>query len=475
MPNRKANFFPPFIQELSGDPVSLLVLSYFLLAAALQTGNGHYNPAAIILTLSSFALLVAAARRRLAPTASSDSSANPSGARQAILPVVLVACTVTGLIRLPLRDLRGPLPFEILYAVLSGAMGLLVVWAVLRRGGELSRTIFAYGVLAGFLLRVLVPVFSPSPAIDVFPIFQESARHLLQGLNPYLVPVSDVYHGTQSFGYKVLGYVYPPSNLYFQTLGYLIFHDIRSIYIFMEALACAGLYAMARRRQGIRFARYAVLLFLFHPRGLFIIEEAWTEPLVVGLYAICNYLAGRSPGSRRLAAAYGLLLSLKQYLLYFVLSGLLLERRVRRLALAAAVAFATVLPFLLWDRASFIQYGLLFLLRTKFRPDGLTVLAALHALTGFEAGKLISLAMGFAVGLYTTFRFRSLGLEGWRWVNVLTTFSIFLVGSQAFANHYYFVGAMILFAAAGHGEAMAGPRAFGDPAAEPRGLSSASP
>jgi len=475
MPLSKADSLPSAVRELSRDPVSLLVLSYFFLAVALQAGNGHYNLAALILTLSSFVLLVAGARRRLATTASFGASAEPSPARQMILPVVLVACVIAGLLRLPLRDLRGSLTFEIFYVVLSGAMGLLVLWAALRRDGELSRRIFAYGVLAGFLLRILVPVFSPSPAIDVYAMFQESAQHLLQGLNPYQTPVSDVYRGTESFGYTVFGYAYPPANLYFQTLGYIIFRDIRSIYILMEALACAGLFAVARRRRGIRFARYAVLLFLFHPRGLFIIEEAWTEPLIVGLYAICDYLASRSPGSRRLAAAYGLLLSLKQYLLYFVLSGLLLERRLRRLALAAVVAFATVLPFLLWDRASFIQYGLLFLLRTKFRPDGLTVLSALHALTGFEAGKWISLAMGLAVGVYTTFRFRRLGLEGWRWVNALTTFSIFLVGSQAFANHYYFIGAMILFAAAGTGEAVAGTTALSDPAAEARALSSANP
>lgn len=465
---KNANSYPP-VQELSRDPVSLLISSYFLLAVALQAGDGHYNFPGLILALASFALLFAAARRRLATTASSDGPANPSRAQQMILPIVLVACTIAGFTRFPVLYLGGSLTFEIIYVVLSGAMGLLVAWAGLRRGGELSGWIFAYGVLAGFLLRILVPIFSPSPRIDVFAMFQESARHLLQGLNPYQVPVSDVYSGTKDFGYTVFGYAYLPANLYFQTLGYAIFRDIRSIYVLMEAVACAGLYSMARRRQGIRFARYAVLLFLFHPRGLFIIEEAWTEPLIVGLYAICDTLASRYPGSRRLAIAYGLLLSLKQYLLYFVLNGLLLERRPRRIALAAGVALATVLPFFVWDRASFIQYGLLFLLRTAFRPDGLTLLSALHVLTGFEAGKSISLVMGFAVGVYTMYRFRHMGLEGWRWATLLTTFSMFLVGSQAFANYYYFIGAMILFTAAGNGEAAAGTRVLGNPAAETSG------
>ena len=59
------------------------------------------------------------------------------------------------------------------------------------------RVVFFAAVAAGFVLRLAMPVVSPSPVIDVFAQFQESAQHLLEGLNPYTVPFSDVYRGTR--------------------------------------------------------------------------------------------------------------------------------------------------------------------------------------------------------------------------------------------------------------------------------------
>ena len=317
-----------------------------------------------------------------------------------------------------------------------------------------SGRVFLAGVSAAIMLRVWLPMASPAPIIDVFVQFQESAQNLLHGLNPYRVQVSDVYRGTENFGYTVFGYSYLPANLYLQTLGYALFGDIRYSYIAAELVAAASLYAAARRRGEEAIGRWLVLLFFFHPRGLFALEQAWTEPLIVGAYATVDWLAARrpgQPGSGALAAAYGAMLSLKQYLLYFILHGLILERRPRRLLIAALVAAATVVPFAIADRESLIRGGILFQLKTTFRPDGLTLSAALYSWTGLTVGKSAAAVVGLLVGGLTFVRFRPLGAEGWRFATVITTVAMFLVGSQAFCNYYYLVSAMLLFTLAGCG------------------------
>jgi hypothetical protein len=297
--------------------------------------------------------------------------------------------------------------------------------------------------MAGFALRIWMLRVSPAPVIDVFVEFQESARHLLAGLNPYTVPVSDVYRGTQDYGYRLLGYAYLPANLYLQTLAYSLAGDFRYACIAAEAIVAFALYRVAG--PGRRVAMLAVLLFLFHPRGLLVIEQGWTEPFIAGAFALFLWLRARRPESLGAAAAYGYMLSLKQYLVYFVLHLFMIERRGKALAVAAATGLVTLVPFLVWDPSSFFTYAVKFQLETPFRPDGLTVVSLLYRLFGFTAGKWLAGLVGLGVALYTYRRFLRLGLVGYLLAVTLTTFSIFLFGSQAFCNYYYLVSVLCVF------------------------------
>src|SRR5262249_365127 len=149
-----------------------------------------------------------------------------------------------------------------------------------------TRWLFAGCVLLAFVLRALIPWGSPAPIIDVFVMFQESAQHALHGLNPYSTPVSDVYQGSQDFGYHIWGYAYLPTNLYAHVLAYAAFGDVRYGYVVAEAV-CVGVLWWLGRHTGQRVvAELVVLLFLFHPRGLFVLEQAWTEPLIAMMLAL---------------------------------------------------------------------------------------------------------------------------------------------------------------------------------------------
>jgi hypothetical protein len=144
------------------------------------------------------------------------------------------------------------------------------------------------------------------------------------------------------------------------------------------------------------------------------------------------------------------MLSLKQYLVYFVLHLFMIERRGKALAVAAATGFLTIVPFLVWDPVSFYTYGVRFQLATTFRPDGLTIVSLFHRLFGLTAGKWLAALVGLGVALYTYRRFLPLGLLGYLLAVTLTTFSIFLFGSQAFCNYYYLVSVLCLFVLAVH-------------------------
>jgi hypothetical protein len=188
-----------------------------------------------------------------------------------------------------------------------------------------------------------------------------------------------------------------------------------------------------------------VLLFLFHPRGCFVIEQAWNEPLLVGGAGIFLWLAVTRPASRWIPVAFGFFLALKQYLVFFAALFFLRPKRWRGLPLAGLVVVATWLPFLWWDAPSAVQNGLLFQFRTPFRPDGLTVSAALFRGFGWAATKWVAIGAGLVMTGLTHRRLNRGRLSGYLYASVLTTLGVFLCGSQAFCNYYYFLGALLLF------------------------------
>ena len=424
------------------------------IAGALVSGNGRYTHLAIFLLLSAFAALVVLAAETLRQAGSGagqrpvsmvgDEAGSDPSDWEHVLAVSLLLFLALGLATRPGEHLQGPY-YRVALALVSLVLGGGVWAAFLRRRSRPAvwRAVFVAGVMAGFGLRIWMLRVSPAPVIDVFVEFQESAQHLLAGLNPYTVPVSDVYRGTQEYGYRLLGYAYLPANLYLQTLAYSLAGDFRYACIAAEAVVAFAFYRVAG--PGRRLAMLTVLLFLFHPRGLLVIEQGWTEPFIAGAFALFLWLRARRPESLGAAAAYGYMLSLKQYLVYFVLHLFMIERRGKALAVAAVTGILTCLPFLVWDPSSFLTYAVKFQLETPFRPDGLTVVSLLYRLFGFTAGKWLAGLVGLAVALYTYRRFLPLGLLGYLFAVTLTTFSIFLFGSQAFCNYYYLIAVLCLF------------------------------
>jgi hypothetical protein len=426
-------------------PLHSAVVAYVLVAIAIHLRNGYYTPWALALLLTGFVVLALGARGALATRG--ESLPRPT---RRFLAGALVLLAIAGLTRNPLLYSRA-LWFTEATHVLSVAT---IAWALWRPGrsarAERSRqAVWLMLLAAALVLHALVVVASPNPRIDVWTMSQQSAGHLWTGKNPYLTAVDNPYRG-ESFGYEVFGYMYLPGVLYLQLIGYAM-GDVRLASVLAEAVLAFTLWRLLRADTG--GAREIVPLLLFaNPRGAFVIEQAWTEPLI--LLVLCLVVLSLRSGRRiRAAGLYGFFLSLKHSLFFFPVHWLLLERRWRHLALGLFVGLATIVPFVVWDLESFWRYGVMFHLQTGFRSEALTVFGALWPAFGIAPGRAWTVVVGVAATMVSFPLARRLPpVFGHLWAVTLTTFAAFLFGSKAFCNYYYFVGGLLLLQIAeGHG------------------------
>ncbi|PTX95731.1 hypothetical protein [Opitutus sp. ER46] len=433
-----------------GSERGLLLFAYVLLGVTLSLSHGHFSaPALLLLLLATAALAGAAAKhvgmagRHAAPRAGAAGALESLGAVGVIVGLLAgtVDVAVDGAGKYGQSATFGQV-FIVTQVLFAGVVG-----AVFLRPGtswRVQRAVLLSGVVLALAQQVGMIVTSPRPLIDVYAMFQQSSANLLHGINPYTTLVPDPWHGRQNYGYALAGYAYPPAGLYPQALGYLLAGDIRYAHLAAEAFAAACLYALvapARRT----FAALLVLLLLFNPVALFVLEQAWNEPLLLAAAGAFCLVRVRWPASRGVAVMLGLFLSLKQYLVYFAALYFAPRRRWRLLPLTAAVVLLTWLPFLIWDWRSAFENGLWFQLRTPYRADSLNIAAALHRWWGYTPPAWVALLGGGLTALATGWWFRAGTTAHWLYASILSTLVIFLTGNLAFCNYYYFVAGMVLF------------------------------
>jgi uncharacterized membrane protein len=113
---------------------------------------------------------------------------------------------------------------------------------------------------------------------------------------------------------------------------------------------------------------------------MFVLEQGWTEPVVVCLLAATVFFACRHP--RVLPWTLGLLLAVKQYaplifpLAMLQLGGPGLKSRLRMGLIAVGVAAVITVPFFLWDPSGFLRAVLIWQTKQPFRADALSYVAA---------------------------------------------------------------------------------------------------
>jgi hypothetical protein len=421
---------------------SFLGAAALLAGYALQVRNGFYDETALAWLTAALCLALIGALARL--------PASPVPAAGRILISVLTAATIAQLLLMTLQPpgmyLRirhaGQLtPFHIGLAI----AGLLVIAGSLRirpaRAAWFPGLLAVHAALGLWLIHM-----SPDPAIDVVVVHEDAIAALVRGQNPYAITFRNIYADTSFYppelvvnGRVQFGLPYPPLSLLLVAPGELLFADYR--YANLAALTMAG--ALVGYSVDTIAARLAAALLLFTPRVFFVLEQGWTEPLVVLLLALTAFCASRAP--RWTFMALGGLLAIKQYMLLAAPLALLLvpspwwsRRGVSLLWKAAAVAAAVTLPFVAWNPSAFVRSVVLLQMYEPFRMDSLSYLAFL-ARQGMEPAAVWPsiLAAGAAIGL-ALWRCRRTP-SGFMMGVAVVMFVVFAFGKKAFCNYYFFV------------------------------------
>lgn len=296
---------------------------------------------------------------------------------------------------------------------------------------------------------------SPAPPIDVLELQQSGAAALEKGHNPYQVTFQNFYGKEQTRRYfgdertELRDYPYPPLSLLVTTLGHRLGGDVRWAFLGVQFLLAWLLFVLARSvGHQAPFALVMATLCLLHPRGLYMLEQSWTDSLLAaGFLAVLVCLQRRQ--LRFLGVALGAFLAAKQYSI-ILLPILLGFRRIpaRASAIALAIAAAITLPFFVWSPPDFLEDVVLFQTRQPFRMDALSIPALVARLTGLHAPGALAFAAAAAATLYVLRRpggGPSARLPGQA---AVVSLAFFLFAKQAFCNYYYFVGMLLLAAVA---------------------------
>lgn len=299
--------------------------------------------------------------------------------------------------------------------------------------------------------RWIVPLASPKPFIDVFWINTWAVSDFRVGKNPYSQIYPDIYKG--QYGYQP-GFTYWPTYLLAATVPGALKLDLRYLNIICD-LSFAGLlgWLASWSEKTSRLTWPIVLLWLAMPVSLFIIEQAWVDPVMLVL-AAASILAFRGGKLDLAAILAGLTVATKQY--GFIVPALLAagtlgkfgwKHTIRFCALSGTTAMMLVVPFLAWDFAGFYKNTVQILMVIPMRVDSLTLPAFFANSFGYEIPGTVLLAGYMAV-------FGGCLWTAWRRPRASTMCYaaafcycfLFVMGKQASANYYAVVLGLALLA-----------------------------
>jgi uncharacterized membrane protein len=428
----------------------LLILSGIIIATllghALWLNNGAIHPTGILLVAISIAI------SSLAIICSTKASLNISS--QAIQLTLWVALgsqfAVINLIPPGVYISASGPDWQIFSAVLAATT--FVAGGIISNNRLINSLSFYISLAAFVFLALWVIRFSPSPKIDVFGFQVEAIRSLLGGSNPYEIRTPNIYGHTHFYGPGVVhdgvvqfGFPYFPLSLLAVIPGGLL-GDLRFAQIFF--IVATGI--LFTRLQPGSIGRGIALLYWFSPRTLFVIEQSWTEPLMLFLATLVALAAKTNP--RIVAPAFGLLLSAKQtmFLMPFLFPLLNLgdfKGQIRALCISLGIAGLITLPFFLWNPLEFWRSVIDWQLIQPSRPDALSFSALSHSVTGTYFPVYLPF-LGSAACVALAFWKSARSPAGWAMSTTMVYLVFFAMNKQAFCNYYFMVIGFACLAAA---------------------------
>ena len=311
----------------------------------------------------------------------------------------------------------------------------------------------ALSVYAGLGIWMIAE--SPNPHIDVYTVYYKALHVLRAGHSPYSLTFTNIY-GHSGFyaegavrGSEVdFGFPYPPLALLMAVPGAAL-GDLRYAQV-AAMVAAAAAFGYAGRS---RIALLAAALLLFSPRGLFVVQQAWSEPFAICWLGVLVYAATRR---ERTSVPLGALLAIKQHLVIALPFAPWLCRaqdrrgRVREIGLAVLAAAAVTVPFFVADPRGFWRSVVALQFAEPFRWDSLSVLVPI-ARAGWTLSPgmllLIPVTAILASGLLAWMRAPK-NAAGFATALGFVFAMLFLCSKKAFCNYYFLVLACLCGAVA---------------------------
>ena len=436
-------------------PMFLSALGAVSMGIALQISSGTFQPVALLLATLTSALAVWAALLR-----HRDDRALPA---EMMLGTGFLHGIYCHLFEVPtfyanplrLQGFRG-------LALMTLVFGSAYLCLHLR--GSLQKARFA-AVLACFIdMGIVIIQLSRGPRIDVWLFQQIGGEALWRGFSPYSISYPDLYARTgetlKMYGpevvhdHRIFMYPYPPLTALLAAPAWKMFGDVR--YVSLAALAVG---AWAIGRLGGVTGEVAALFLLFQGRSFFVLEQAWSETLVLAAFAVTALLIARPPKRvpqwLAVGLAAGVLAASKQYsplLLLPLALAIPRGQRLRTALVAVALLTATALPFLLQDPEGLFRGVVKMQFLQPLRTDSLSLLALyarsfgappLGALPAFAASVVV-LVLALR-GPVTLARAATSAAAAW--------LLLVLLNKQAFCNYDFLGIGLLCVAIAAHAQA----------------------
>lgn len=310
--------------------------------------------------------------------------------------------------------------------------------------------IFLAGIFTLLLGYTLTISASPEPIIDVHSISTIGSDYFFKGLNPYEQVYPDILKSR--YGYNA-GYVYWPLVLLSHGISRYLLGDVRYIYILCHLLTVIFIMLIGKKlNHHERFYFPLSLIWLSFPVSLFVLEQTWTEPLVIVMFLISSwFLLVKKPLVS--AVFIGLLCGVKQYNIFFaiIFIAFIFKNHTLFKTLVSGIIIGSVFllimaPFHLWNPDAFVQKTIYEMLAYEIRIDALSWVAWLKRFYNFTPSGIFYMAVygtTTAMAILWIFIQKRATLFHYYLSLILVYGIVFLFGKQAFCNYYYLLAFLI--------------------------------
>src|SRR3954447_23112174 len=413
-------------------PTLLTLAAWTLIGLGISAHDGEWSPWGLAALLVAFAMLLA--------VAASGQAVGVPNRRMLSLPVAvcLVAAVAHPAYRLMHVRGAGIVAVDVLAAAAVATALATLLWSNQRRGWWL-------GASAAAATGIVTIVVVPDPHIDVWYLLQQSSDGLRHGQDMYRQ------HWQHSHGLQAI-YPYLPWTTVLLAPFRWLTTDVR-----------AGLLlaTLVTSWQGRRLAPAApaalALLVLVHPHWTFLIDQSWTEPLVLVLLTASLLAISRGRPGLAIVALAAALACKQHVVLLLPLFALWPSFGLRRTLQSAALAFVAVLPWLVWSPHQFWHDAVKANLDLGVIPRALCI-PSLLLRHDIEVGfwfTLLVLGAAYAVVLLRVRRSTS----GLALGSALVLLALDLANKQSFFNHYTLpLGLLVVALAASSDRPIGTPR-----------------